>query len=332
MTSGARSLLDSLRIEARPAAESLVLCLEALLGACGRQVDHDELAVATGTALMTSYAPRAAPAQRWNVHGRHAFLVQAARLYGLDLRDLHPPSAAPVPPPPREFDLHFRDSYLPFVEAALRRGEPVLAWMGWPEPCASEWGLITEIDPAARRCAGLTRASAGAIVALAGPPIQAYTIQAYVPRADEPRTQLEHLLSLASVILENRIDPSYGVLTGPAALRVLVEKIEGSTPQDEPETLPAASIAEVFRAYVEGRRRVAHFLQKRLDRLPDEVRALAGDMAAVLHRASDSLAPWLGVQAIESARSSSQGRRLLASIIERIASDEECAAGSLRDR
>lgn len=135
--------------------DSLTLALDALLRAFGTEVDLKTLAGLLSTG--------------------HANVVEAARRFGVELRDLHPPEAAPLPTPP-EFEQHFQDSYLPFIRAALTRDEPVLAWMGWPPPDECEWGVITGIDPATNRCIGRTRSSPKADVAMIGPAVQVYTV------------------------------------------------------------------------------------------------------------------------------------------------------------
>lgn len=84
----------------------------------------------------------------------HLQVKGVARESGLEARELHPPDAAPVPLKPPEFDLHWRDSYLPFVKVALGRDEPILASGGWPEEAGS-WGIITKID-VQNRCSGQT--------------------------------------------------------------------------------------------------------------------------------------------------------------------------------
>lgn len=137
------------------AGDSLLLSLCAMLHAFGAEVELKTLAV-----LL-----RAGPAS----------VVDAARRFGIELRDLHPPDAAPLPTPP-EFEQHFRDSYLPFIRAALERDEPVLAWMGWPPPDEKEWGIITGIDAATGRCRGRTRSSGDTDVPMVGPAVQVYTV------------------------------------------------------------------------------------------------------------------------------------------------------------
>jgi hypothetical protein len=99
----------------------------------------------------------------------HFQINSVAKACGLEVRDLHPPDAAPIPDRPAEYDLHWHDSYLPFVREALQRDEPVLARDGWPDGCG-KWGIITAINDlggcSGHTCAGVCR--------MIGPSLLAY--------------------------------------------------------------------------------------------------------------------------------------------------------------
>jgi hypothetical protein len=214
------SRCSSLRFSPAPEPdEPLALCLQALLGGYGLEVSLRELSCVLGTAFMVSRAPGAEVPARWDIFGRHAFLEPAARLYGLELRDLHPPSAAPPPPAPAEFAWHFRDSYLPFIELALARDEPVLAWVGWPGDAADSWGIITMPGGRGRHCRGIVPGYGSETVELADPPVQLYTIQSCAPRRPERVEAVRLCLAHAARVLANQLDPAYGVVTGPEALK-----------------------------------------------------------------------------------------------------------------
>lgn len=167
------------------APDSLMLCLQAILRAYGVTVElevllklHPQPIVAPAISRCESPDVGCTPANERPLHdalARHAFLVEAARRFSLELRELHPPEAIPLPPTPREFDWHFRDSYLPFIRAALERDEPVLAWMGWPAADAREWGIITSLDPGTGVCSGWTASGRQRLIAA---PVQVYTVAA----------------------------------------------------------------------------------------------------------------------------------------------------------
>lgn len=149
--------------------DSLLACLQAVLRALDRGGEPGPR-VAGGGGDITQPAAMGASSALSN---GHAFLGEIARRFGLEIRELHPPSAAPASPTPREFDWHFRDSYLPFIRAALARDEPVLAWRGWPAPHEAEWGIITEVDEATGQCSGWTL---GGRKQLESTPVQVYLI------------------------------------------------------------------------------------------------------------------------------------------------------------
>lgn len=160
--------------------DSLILSVDAVLRAYGAQVDLDALATALGgsaSSASISGKPLVASTETQLQHNR---VVEAARLWGLELRDLHPPEAAPLPTVPPEFEQHFRDSYMPFIRASLERDEPVLAWMGWPPPDQQEWGVITGIDKETGQCRGRTSSSSDCDQVMVGPAVQVYTVVLYL--------------------------------------------------------------------------------------------------------------------------------------------------------
>jgi hypothetical protein len=200
--------------------ETLVLSLLAILEACGgwtEYEDYDDLAAVTGVAFMATYAPDVPDPAWWPAFGRHAFLKPAARAYGLTLRELHPPEAAPLPQAPPEFAGHFRDSYAPFIREAICRDEPALAWMGWPPPNALDWGVICAFDEEEGLFRGITTGHTWP-VPLAGPAVQVYVLQEYTPKQPIPELCLRAALGRAALIYNNRLDPSFGVVTGPEAI------------------------------------------------------------------------------------------------------------------
>lgn len=198
--------------------DSLVAALRGMFGAFGRDVSYETLSAATGCGFMTSFAEQAPARQQWNVYGRHAYVEPAVRLFGMTLRPLHPPAAAPLPEQPVEYDRHFHDSYLPFVAAALERDEPVLAWMGWPAPLAHLWGVVTQIDSHTGQCVGTTAYDAAQAEVMTRAPVQVYAVQDYTETEPRPDTLLSAALTHAADVLHDRLDPALGVVTGVAAL------------------------------------------------------------------------------------------------------------------
>lgn len=232
-------------------SQSLLCCLEAVLSSYGCRVDRDELAVVLGDAVLVTYAAEARPGEQWNTYGRHAFLESAARLYGLELRDLHPPDAAPLPLPPPEFVGHFADSYLPLVRTALAHGYPALAWMGWPPPNRAIWGVVIRMDAASERAIGRTAFSGGQTVALEGPPVQVHTVQEFREVCPKAEDVLNAALDHTAAILNNRIPEKYRIVSGVLALEQL---------RDD-----AAAQAGVVRTWIAGRRSAVRYFRRFAD-------------------------------------------------------------------
>ena len=159
--------LASIRIEPGATGDSLIASLRALLRYHGADADESDLAALT----------RLNRTEDASQH-RHELVESAARLYGLELRDLHPPDAAPLPITPPEFAAHFRDSYLPFITQSLDRGKPAMAWMGWPKPDERKWGLIVGFDATSGQCMGITMYSS-APVAMSAAPVQVFVVVSY---------------------------------------------------------------------------------------------------------------------------------------------------------
>lgn len=250
-------------------SQSLLSCLDGALRYYGCRVDRDELAVVLGDAVLVTHAAEARPGERWNVYGRHAFLEPAARLYGLALRDLHPPEAAPLPVPPPEYLGHFADSYLPLVRTALGHGYPALAWMGWPEPNRTRWGVITKVD-AGGRVVGRTPFSHGRSVTLEGPPVQVYTVQEFQKRCPPMEEILSAAFEHAEAVLNNRIPNNFRVVTGIAAL----EKWRDET----------NSPAGVAASMIVGRSSAARFFRRFADQhqSADEYAGIFGEQVETL--------------------------------------------------
>ncbi len=211
--------LPDLRIES-PAdhRDSLILALQAALRWHGADVPYESLAALTGVAAMFAATDREQCPLRWQDDGRDAFLVDAAELVGLSIRDLHPPETAPLPITPPEFELHWRDSYVPLVEASLAHNQPVLAWMGWPAPNESQWGIITTLDARTRQCGGVI-AGVDRPVTLERAAVQAYVVQDYT-RPDAPESAIRAAtVANSRAVLSSELPPKFGVITGPQAVR-----------------------------------------------------------------------------------------------------------------
>ncbi|HKQ46659.1 MAG TPA: hypothetical protein VJZ71_01165 [Phycisphaerae bacterium] len=276
--------LSTLKVhECDDPSQSLLLSLEAVLSAYGRCVPRDELAAALGDAFLLTYAAEARPGEQWNTYGRHAFLESAARLYGLELRDLHPPDAAPLPLPPPEFEDHFTDSYLPLVRTALDHEHPALAWMGWPAPQRAIWGVITDYDPSRGECLGRSIYSGGRTVALAAAPVQIYTVQEYRETTPPPPAIIDVALNRAAAVLADRLPVKYRVVTGVVAL----EKWRAAAMEDS----GADWHSRLVQSFVTGRRRAVEFFRLHCGAASADQAAAVEQYAAIFEEQVQFLAP-----------------------------------------
>ncbi|HVP11092.1 MAG TPA: hypothetical protein VMV94_07900 [Phycisphaerae bacterium] len=322
--------LSQIRVnEVNGPCASLVLSLQAMLEAYGRRVELWELAAVTGNAFMVTYAPGASPRERWNMYGRHAFLEGAAHTYGLTLRELHPPSAAPVPNTPPEFAGHFRDSYLPFVELAISRDEPVLAWMGWPPPQESIWGVITGIDAATRHCHGQTMYSRGKSVPLQGPAVQVYIVQEYSPAPAVPLS-IDAVLERGAIVLNNRLDASFGVVTGPAAIRKWREALTSRGDLRDDAALPCSLHLQMTQAVVGARQAAIRFFHSRRSVASPAQHRVMDAYISLFHEMIELLKPFTDEEAVLLESESEQRRAELAEALGLVAAIEERAAAVAR--
>jgi hypothetical protein len=305
---------------------SLVLSLQGLLEAYGRRTELWELAAVTGNAFMVTYAAAAPVKQRWNMYGRHAFLEPAARAFGLTLRDLHPASAAPVPNTPPEFFGHFRDSYMPFVEIAISRDEPLLAWMGWPPPHEAIWGIVTGIESASRSCFGQTMYSRGKPVTMTGPAVQVYTVQEYAPAKSAAPVLIDAVLERAAVVLNNRLDPSFGVLSGVAAFRRWREVLASGEEATDDAALPCSMHPLMIQAVIGGRQAAIKFFHSRRALASPSHLRIMDAYTSLFHEMIELLKPFAEEESLAMNGESTQRRRELADALGLVAAIEERAA------
>jgi len=260
------------------AGEPLPLVLADLLDELARPVDPDELLVTTGIAWLITATDRDQPIDAWPHLAHDVFLASAARDHGLDLRELHPPAAAPPAPTPPEYELHFRDSYLPFIRSALARGQRVLAWRGWPAPLEYDWGLITAVDEAAGRCIGTTPNMQRA-QPMSAAPAQVFVVQATQGNVTSPAGRVAAAVVRAAQLLAGAAP--HPVRTGTAAMQTWRDLL--ATRNDD--TMPNALIDHAKRA-VARRRAAARFLRSAKPQMPDPLDTAVQDAAAELCRSA----------------------------------------------
>ena len=200
--------------------ESLAVAVRAVLAAGRLEADFDDLCAALGTAFTAVSVDDGSPPGWWMTFGRDLFLDRAAGLYGLRLRALHPPEVGLDMTAAEEFPQHYEFSCLPLIEEALRHGQPVIAWQGWPGQAWGGWGVITGAGPAGLE--GFAPGCGGQRVVMTGPAVQCYVVEELEPVEPEPwqimRMAVRHadvFMNHAPLIAPTSLRPR--IRTGPVA-------------------------------------------------------------------------------------------------------------------
>ncbi len=223
--SGSNSRMNPAQItiqESPGETESLAVCLRSIAAAAGVPLDYDDLCAALGVSFAAVSSVSDSSPSWWMTFGRDAFLTPAARLFGLSLRDLQPPDVGVEMAGADEFSQHFELSYKPLIRAALRNGQPVLAWQGWGDEGWPLWGVITAEQ--GDTFEGVTLWSGGRSLTLTRPALQCYVVEEADPFAPNRTALLTTALTHADAYM-NRAPfqptlPEAGaapIVTGPAA-------------------------------------------------------------------------------------------------------------------
>jgi hypothetical protein len=107
-------------------------------------------------------------------------LVEAAELFGIRVRDLHPPRARAGLSESVEFTDHFADSYFPLIQRALQNNQQVLAFRGWEGRAAQCWGVIDCCDDRGQQLTGRVPGIDGSL-RLSEPALQCYVVESIKP-------------------------------------------------------------------------------------------------------------------------------------------------------
>jgi hypothetical protein len=154
------------------AEESLAQSLRAVLGAHGIRSAYDEVVSVLGLGSKFCLSGSDCVAE-WELLAQDSHLPRAAALYGVELRELHPPEAAAGLGDSAEFRQHFEDSYVPLIRRALQNQQCCIARRGWERPLTPAWGVLTGANGDLR---GLTVGAAGPEL-FPGPAMQVYVVE-----------------------------------------------------------------------------------------------------------------------------------------------------------
>lgn len=275
-------------------------------------IDDDDLAAALGRPLLCAAVPGDVRLSCWAATGHDAFLVNAARLFGLSLRGIQPPQAAHGLEQAAKYAQHFQASYLPFVLAALSHQQPVLAWSGPPLARGESpgWALITRGCENGAGLAGLTFEApdprrAGSVqtlrpreVVFEQPLVQLYVVEECTPVEPAPAKLLELALAHARQSVSGVLDECFGVVTGVAAYDHWIKVIRAADAGSAEPLAPGH--AQLAALVVEGARSGERFFARHAESAPTKQRELVQTLAAVCHEIAQALAPGLDATALPS--------------------------------
>lgn len=288
--------LDSIILRQEPGQyESLALALRAVIEAAGGEADYDPLCAALGVSFA-AVAVRVEPAPGWWMTcGRDAFLAEAASLFGLRLRDLHPADVGIEMAGADEFPQHFDASYLPLIQRALTNGQPVLTWRGWPGVSEPFWGVLT--GSTAQGLTGVVMWSQGP-QPLERPALQAYVVEDCTPVLP-PRDRLFHLamqhahayMNLApfAPVLPGMGEPA--LVTGPAAFDAWERWLDPAQDLIRTADEPWREHRQHAEFIVTSRQSAGRFLGDMLEMLPAEQRSCATEAQQECQAVVEHLSP-----------------------------------------
>lgn len=272
--------------------ESLAVSLRAVLGALDADRPYDELVAVLGLGAATVAVPDDALGW-WCTYARDASLIQTAELYGLRLRELHPPEAASGLSHSAEYVQHFRDSYVPLIARALTHDQLALAWRGWPPPRDRLWGVITSIRE--EMIFGHTLWHEGQPLPLTGPAHQVYVVEQFRPPRHNVATQVDlfrHAARQACAVWAGTWAAGATVTTGAAAYRAWQKALQ-EPGESQTTALPLhRQQSQAARVHVAARSYLATWLRRVGGALAGEQLELAAHWAAACDRIGQRLLPY----------------------------------------
>lgn len=314
---------------------SLTHALRAIARRSGSDIDFDVLNAALGLSWMATAVPYEDDLGSWQMYARDAFLIEAGGLFGMTIRDIHPPEAARGLSGLEEFEQHFAASYRPLILRALEHAQPVLAWQGWPGDRGLSWGIITNTCADGLGLAGCLPNPQDVIgtgrvpMTLVRPPVQLYVVEAITPTQPTPQELIEVVLDQARQIFDNGLQGRFGVITGPAAYDAWIDRLdtgdaEDAPPRDRPssrsnvpsfrrESLPHVPLGHrgLTAATLAGHRSAIRFLQRHQSQVSGELRAWLATLTKSCHTVVTSLGKCLDIAANDPPLSTPTGRAKL---------------------
>lgn len=205
-------------------AETLTLAIQSVLRRAGLEIDYATIGTVLGISFVTCASDRQRRPRAWATACRDLQLLRQSALFGVRLRDLHPPEASLGLDEVNEFALHFQDSYVPLIRRALDAGQCVLAWQGWPHPYGGAWGVISAAAGGAYKLSG-TVDGCGEMAELVSPPIQCYVVEQVEPRRPDASALAAAAVEAAATAVGSAAAGTAGWVIGPAAYDVWIDVV-----------------------------------------------------------------------------------------------------------
>ncbi len=308
---------------------SLPLSLMALLKWSGGDVRYRSVNAALGLSVRTTAVRGSTCMGWWSTHDCDRFLVEAAAMFGMRLRPVHPPAAAVGLADHEPFDQHFEASYAPLIRTALDHKQPVLAWCGWPDARASLWGIITTTCDDGIGFAGTTMWSHEQLVALIRPPIQLYIVEEIRPRHPDNAQLLRTAVSRFHAVLCDQQDDNSHILSGVAAYDEWLRRL--STPDVCPSCGSGGGKCHVQHArfICSDRASAMRFFEHHRDGSEGKLRAAIEALIAECRGPIHALATSRDPAAVDVLISTPQGREALAAGVQAAKSFDSAEAEAL---
>ena len=311
--------------------ESLAVSLRAILKRGGVTASYEDLlaALGLGSAIIANTDDTFG---WWSAYARDTALDATAALYGLRLRDLHPPEASAGLRHSIEFPQHFHDSYEPLIRAALAHGLPVLVWRGWPPPRDHMWGVIT--DARGGMLVGHSLWHDGRPLPMTGPAHQAYVVEACRPPDVAPSREALFFIAARHLHAQwnDRWTAHPTILTGNAAWRALEEGIE--TPSEAfDRALPMPrQIMQTARTLSSARRTFAAWLREVGPRLDPQPVQLAARWSRTCDRVANLLSSFQSDESVRTILAAADGVEQVRATIRGCADLEAALVAQLDER
>jgi len=310
--------------------ESLAAAMQAVLRWGGLELDEYTLNAFLGLSFLVT-VPRGGRtptggetlARDWN-------LLPAAGLVGLELRPLHPPVAARGLADAEAFAQHFLDSYVPLIREALDHGQPVLAWQGWPEDLVRQWGVITASGREGLGLSGVVLRGGEELLPLTAPAVQCYVVESVSGVRGPSAVEGARLaVAAAETALDDRLDASFGVVSGPAAYEAWLRWLQQADAAFSDPQTAAIRVARLARTVTNARRLAQGYLELCRDRLDAGVHPALDETAERLRSVIEALAVRRVATGNENLVRTESGRAVLAEDIRAAQRAEQAVADVL---